>query len=116
MLRHVDVNHLAVAQFHDDEDLECREADGVLDAEVAYPDGIGWFDGAHHRLVLEEGAPGHGVAPRAGGPDHVLADCRRRVLDPLRLVAEAPRSGQAEFQLQFEGDAVFPVLGMAWPS
>jgi hypothetical protein len=87
----VDVDDLAAAELHDDEDVERLEANGLLDAEVAHPDGIG--------LVLEEGSPGLSWPAGSCGPDHVLADGGGRVLD-------------AEFQLQFEGDAVFTVLGM----
>ena len=95
VLGDVDMHNLAAAEFHDDEDVQGGEADGVLDAEVAGPDGIG--------LVLEERTPRHGVAPRPRGLDHVLADGGRRMVD-------------AEFDLQLEGDAVLPVLGVACPS
>jgi len=91
MLGHVEVHDLAAAQFHDDEYVQGRELDRVLVAEVAHPDGIG--------LVPEEDAPGLARSAGLRGLDHVLADCRRRVLDP-------------ELDLEFDGDTILPVFGM----
>jgi len=87
----VDLDDSAGAEFHDDEDVEGLEADGLLDAEVAHPDGIG--------LVLEEGAPGLRWLTGLRRLHHVLADGGRGVGDP-------------ELQFQLEGDTVLPVLGV----
>ena len=91
VLGHVDVHDPAAAQLQDDEDVQGGEADRVLDAEVAGPDGLG--------LVLQERAPRQGIPRRPGGLDHVLPDRGLGVLD-------------AELELQLERDAILAVLGM----
>ena len=108
VFRYVDMDDLSAAQFHDpstrhhrfslrtgNEDVQGSELDRVLDAEVAGPDG--------RALVLEEGTP---TLRRLAGPldlGHVLSHGGVGVLD-------------AELDLQLQCDAVFPVLGVAWPS
>ena len=91
LLGDIDLHDLPGPQFHDDEDVECSEPDGVLDAEVAGPDGAD--------LVLEERPPTLRGPAGPRGLHHVLANGRLRVRD-------------AELDLQLQGDAVLAVVGV----
>ena len=68
MLRHVDMQDASALQLHDHENVECGEADGVLDEEIAGPNRFG--------LIPQEGPPRLRAPRLSSGLHHVLPDRR----------------------------------------
>jgi hypothetical protein len=91
VIRYVEVNNLSTREFHDDEYVENTKPNRRLHKEVTRPYGFG--------LVLQKAAPGLGICWLRTPFDHVPADGRAGVVN-------------SKLHLQFQGDAVLPVLGM----